>query len=125
MASRPPYSTARWQKRAKHQLKTEPVCVLCWKEQGRVMPATVADHIDPHRGDLTKFWFGQLQSLCAYHHNSVKAQRETRGYSTEIGDDGWPIDPFHPINRPRNQGGRGRSLSNRMVLRKLKGAGGD
>src|SRR6266404_1730756 len=32
-----------------HQLRIEPLCRLCL-EAGRVTPATVADHVTPHRG---------------------------------------------------------------------------
>src|SRR5262249_53706994 len=47
------YCTAGWQRRRAHQLLVEPLCRLCL-EAGRVTPATVADHVEPHRGDLTR-----------------------------------------------------------------------
>ena len=47
------YCTAGWQRRRAHQLMIEPLCRLCL-EAGRVTPATVADHVEPHRGDLTR-----------------------------------------------------------------------
>ena len=47
------YCTAGWQRRRRHQLHIEPLCRLCL-EAGRVTPATVADHVEPHRGDLTR-----------------------------------------------------------------------
>jgi hypothetical protein len=59
----------------------------------------VADHIVPHRGDRTLFLEGELQTLCLDHHDSVKQQQEVRGFSTEVGADGWPVDPNHPANR--------------------------
>jgi hypothetical protein len=65
----------------------------------KITPATIADHIEPHRGDPQKFWFGALKSLCEPHHKGAKQQIEKRGYSTEIGSDGWPIDERHPANR--------------------------
>jgi hypothetical protein len=67
---------------------------------GVLTPATVADHVEPHRGDMEKFWSGELQSLCEHHHNSVKQAEERNGYSPQIGADGWPLDPRHPANRP-------------------------
>jgi 5-methylcytosine-specific restriction protein A len=68
---------------------------------GRIVPATCVDHIEPHRGDYTKFRLGQLQSLCASCHNSTKKIIEQRGYDTAIGADGWPLDPRHPCySRP-------------------------
>lgn len=42
-------------------------------------PATVADHIEPHRDDYAKFWFGALQSLCAACHDIKKQRQEARG----------------------------------------------
>jgi hypothetical protein len=68
-------------------------------DHGRVMPATIADHIEPHRGDWNAFMTGPLQSLCKQHHDSAKRTQELRGYSTEIGPDGWPVDPRHPAYR--------------------------
>jgi hypothetical protein len=32
----------------------------------------VCDHVDPHRGDPVKFFDGPFQSLCKWHHDSVK-----------------------------------------------------
>ena len=64
----------------------------------RVTAATVADHVIPHRGDPLLFWQGQLQSLCALHHNSSKRQIENKGFTNHIGRDGWPLDPAHPAN---------------------------
>lgn len=61
--------------------------------------ATVVDHIEPHRGEVRKFWAGPFQSLCFPHHNSTKQRAERLGYSPEIGPDGLPIDPRHPFNR--------------------------
>lgn len=91
------YSTARWVKRRAYQLSIEPLCRKC-SALGVVKPATVADHIIPHRGDEHLFWNGDLQSLCDHCHNSAKKAEEARGYSTDIGADGLPIDPRHPWN---------------------------
>src|SRR5262249_12406729 len=46
-------------------------------EAGRVTPATVADHIESHRGDFNAFRLGQLRSLCADCHNSLDATNRT------------------------------------------------
>ena len=58
-----------------------------------VEPATVVDHVIPHRGNPDLFWDPEnLQPLCAYHHDSHK-QREELGQENPIfGDDGWPIE---------------------------------
>jgi hypothetical protein len=71
---------------------------MCLKD-GRINAATIADHIEPHKGDQQKFFFGELQSLCKLHHESAKKREEARGYSTRIGADGWPVDPRHPYIR--------------------------
>jgi 5-methylcytosine-specific restriction protein A len=94
------YNSRRWQRVARHQLMAEPLCAFC-AARGLVVPATIADHVEPHDGDLNKFWLGKLQSLCANCHNKDKSSEERRGYRTDIGIDGWPTDPRHPANSPR------------------------
>lgn len=42
------------------------------QDEGVITPATVCDHVEPHRGDTGKFWGGPFQSLCAPHHNREK-----------------------------------------------------
>jgi 5-methylcytosine-specific restriction enzyme A len=92
------YGLQRWRDRARLQLKQHPLCVMCL-EHSVVVPASVADHVVPHHGDEQLFWFGELQSLCPSHHNSSKAQIEAKGYTTDIGVDGFPVDDRHPFNR--------------------------
>ena len=92
------YDKRRWAKLAQHQLREEPLCCFCLK-RGLVVPATVADHIEPHKGNERKFWFGKLQSLCSTCHGSIKQQIEVSGFSKEIGNDGWPVDRKHPVYR--------------------------
>lgn len=59
----------------------------------------VVDHVVPHRGDLGLFLDpANLQTLCPDDHDQNKQRLETRGYSEERGEDGWPIDPLHPAN---------------------------
>lgn len=65
-------------------------------ERGLVMPAEIADHVIPHKGDWNLFRLGELRSLCKRCHDSGKKRTEFRGYSTEVGLDGWPVDPKHP-----------------------------
>lgn len=73
------YKTAAWQKKRLAQLADEPLCSIC-KKAGRITAATVADHIESHRGDHDKFWHGRLQSLCDQEpwrcHSSVKQRQE-------------------------------------------------
>src|SRR5689334_15702372 len=69
------YNT-RWEKARKTYLMRNPLCVMCQKE-GRVTPATVVDHIVPHKGDTALFWDTEnnWQPLCKPHHDRDK-QRE-------------------------------------------------
>ncbi len=55
---------ARWRRMRKAFLQRHPLCVECMKE-GKVTPATVVDHIVPHRGDPRLFWdVKNWQPLC-------------------------------------------------------------
>lgn len=83
-------------KRAKHQLRIEPFCAFCLQE-GRAIPATIADHVEPHRGDWNSFRLGKLQSLCKPHHDRSKRVIELNGFSCDVGVDGLPLDPQHPV----------------------------
>lgn len=76
------YADRRWRKKREAQLLKEPLCRYC-QELGRITAATIADHIEPHRGDRTAFWQGKLQSLCGPCHSSVK-QREENGFESRI-----------------------------------------
>jgi hypothetical protein len=91
------YGTRRWRSKARMQLRKDPLCCMC-SLNGEIYAAQVADHIEPHHGDYQRFWFGQLQSLCKSHHDSIKKQMEINGYSKEIGLDGFPVDRGHPVH---------------------------
>lgn len=92
------YSTSRWTKRRAYQLRHEPLCRKC-QALGILTPASVADHVIPHRGSVSLFWSGELQSLCKQCHDSAKQLQETRGYSMDLDSNGLPTDPLHPYNR--------------------------
>jgi len=92
------YNKEVWRRRSRRQRREYPLCQMCLA-LGRVVPATVADHVKPHRGDWNEFLCGPLQSLCFNCHNSKKRADEDRGYSRELAPDGWPLDPNHPANR--------------------------
>lgn len=72
------YSHRRWRRIRADQLRREPLCRFC-DSNGRVTEATVCDHIDPHRGDLAKFWAGPFQSLCKHCHDGEKQRLEKAG----------------------------------------------
>src|SRR4051812_28407828 len=85
------YWTARWRTMRTAQLRAQPFCWYC-ANAGVSVRATVADHIERHRGDPMKFWNGALQSLCKLCHDSCKQREESRGFASDVGADGWPID---------------------------------
>ena len=91
----------RWRKRAKYQLRLEPLCVACLK-QGHVVPATIADHVEEHGGSWNAFMLGPLQSLCSPCHEEKHGRLSPAGrVSKEVDDSGYPVDPAHPFNRTR------------------------
>jgi 5-methylcytosine-specific restriction protein A len=96
------YGKQRWKRQREAQLREHPLCAYCL-QLGKVVPATVADHVTPHRGDERQFWEGALQSLCAHHHSGWKQDRETIGFARDIGLDGQPLDPLHPWNRMKEK----------------------
>ena len=60
------------------------------------VPATVVDHIVPHKGDMALFWDkSNWQGLCAHCHNSHKQRREKSGVEVGSDVDGFPLDPRH------------------------------
>jgi 5-methylcytosine-specific restriction protein A len=83
------YRTKRWKATRAHQFKVEPNCRTCTR-LGRVTPATVCDHVEPHRGDEFRFWSGPFQSLCDTHHSQDKQRAERGRPISAIGADGWP-----------------------------------
>jgi 5-methylcytosine-specific restriction endonuclease McrA len=90
------YQLERWRKLRRHQLRVEPLCAMCLVK-GIATPATIADHVEHHGGDWNRFILGRLQSLCEHCHNSSKRFIEQKGYLPDVGADGWPLDPRHPV----------------------------
>jgi 5-methylcytosine-specific restriction protein A len=76
------YESAEWRKVRAAFLKKYPICFICGK------PATIADHIIPHRGDLTLFYDeNNLQPMCQSCH-SRKTMRENNNFHPSKGDRG-------------------------------------
>ena len=68
---------SRWQKASKRFLLKKPFCVGC-EGKGKLTPATVVDHIKPHRGDKILFWDeSNWQPLCKSCHDT-KTMTEDR-----------------------------------------------
>ena len=61
--------SSRWQKARKQFLAKHPLCTEC-QRSGKLTPATVVDHIKPHRGDKVLFWDeSNWQPLCKKCHD--------------------------------------------------------
>ena len=68
---------SKWRTTRNRFLKDNPLCVRC-KEEGRLVIATVVDHIKPHRGDKNLFWdYSNWQALCKRCHDK-KTMTEDR-----------------------------------------------
>lgn len=70
---------AKWRRARAAFLREHPLCRECERE-GRITPATVVDHIRPHRGDQELFWSADnWQALCKPCHDR-KTAREDGGF---------------------------------------------
>ena len=59
----------RWRRARAFFLKRHPLCAEC-QRQNQLTPATVVDHIIPHRGDKLLFWDeANWQPLCKACHD--------------------------------------------------------
>jgi len=92
------YKTKDWYRIRGRQLRDHPFCRMC-ADTGIVTPATVCDHVEPHRGDRVKFFGGPFQSLCKPHHDTTKRRQEMTGIVRGTDAEGRPLDPNHPWNR--------------------------
>lgn len=57
------YNSKRWKVIRKAQLEAEPFC-RSHARRGQLVIATDVDHVNPHNGDVVKFFAGPFQSLC-------------------------------------------------------------
>jgi 5-methylcytosine-specific restriction protein A len=82
-----------WQRFRKAWFAQEPrLCAECAR-RGRIVPATVADHVRPHKGDPALFWDREnLQGLCASCH-SVKTANEDGGFGRPVQEQPTPPPP--------------------------------
>jgi 5-methylcytosine-specific restriction enzyme A len=100
------YHSKRWQSQRKMQLDMYPLCQWCERE-GRITPASLVHHVQQHHLDPVKFYDNDFVSLCSDCHDVEAQGIESRGYSVNVGSDGWPIDALHPANRGRREEGGG------------------
>lgn len=71
----------RWERFRASFLTAHPICTYCLNSTGRITPATVVDHIIPHRGDPDLFWpdgepTDHFASCCKPCHDGPKAKAE-------------------------------------------------
>ena len=65
--------TYRWQQASEAYRTQHPLCEECVR-QGRVTPASVVDHVVPHRGDAGRFWDqDNWEALCKTCHDRKTA----------------------------------------------------
>lgn len=93
-----PYGRA-WQKARATFLRSHPICAMCTVD-GKPTPATVVDHIRPHKGNQALFWdTSNWQPLCRTHHNATKQHNERSGRESGCNAQGVPRDAQHHWNR--------------------------
>lgn len=74
----------KWRKARNKFLKDNPLCIECLKDN-TIEPATVVDHIKPHKGDMGLFWDkDNWQALCKKHHD-IKTAKEDGGFGNRRG----------------------------------------
>ncbi|MDY2838059.1 MAG: HNH endonuclease [Bilifractor sp.] len=68
---------SRWRRESKKFLQLHPLCQECLRH-GIAKPATVVDHIVPHRGDLRLFWDrSNWQALCKKCHDKKTGREDS------------------------------------------------
>lgn len=66
----------KWVKERKGYLFAHPLCLGC-HAVGDIEPATIVDHVEPHKGDLKQFWRrSNWQPSCGWHHTVIKQKLE-------------------------------------------------
>jgi hypothetical protein len=99
------YDKRSWHRLRKRIRQAEPYCRPCF-EAGRLTPAVAIHHEIAVKDDPTRaFDPSNLVPLCLNCHALIERKIE-RGYATEFGLDGMPLDPRHPCYAPRPVKGR-------------------
>jgi len=92
------YHTGRWRKASKAFLNNSDnaLCKICLL-MGIDEPATIVDHIIPHRGRSDRFFWDQdnWQGLCATCHSRHKQIKEKSGTLPGCDINGIPLDNDH------------------------------
>jgi 5-methylcytosine-specific restriction enzyme A len=89
------YKTAAWKHARATQLARQPLCELCL-ERGITRAATVVNHRQPHKGDMTLFLDPKnLQSVDSDCHDGPIQSYERTGRMRGCDADGVPLDKGH------------------------------
>jgi hypothetical protein len=76
--------TGQWDRASRLFRLHHPICKGC-EAVGLVTPSEVTDHVEPHKGDQTKFWNRDMwQSACCWHHDIIKQKLEVMWSKGEI-----------------------------------------
>jgi len=79
------YHDPQWDRLRDAQLAKDPFCAECRGEH-LLTPASVADHIKPHKGDPKLFYDADnLQSMCKQHHDRKTAKEDGGFGNPKIG----------------------------------------
>jgi 5-methylcytosine-specific restriction endonuclease McrA len=96
------YQTKQWQQLRRRVLLRDGYrcqhkqCGALLKRGRTDARSAVVHHIIAHKGDLDLFFdYNNLVSTCWKCHSGDIQSIEARGYDTQIGENGWPIDPKH------------------------------
>jgi 5-methylcytosine-specific restriction enzyme A len=100
------YHTKRWKLRRLQQLRQQPLCSAC-QQDGVVKAATVAHHVEDHRGDYKLFFTSPLQSLCKKCHDNIREGSHVPSYQRGCDVNGKPyrtIPIFIDNNKRQGRG---------------------
>jgi 5-methylcytosine-specific restriction enzyme A len=77
-------------------LNANPLCVCCLAN-GIVEPASMVDHVVPHKGNMNVFWNSiDWQSLCDWCHKAIKASVEYSWINGKAGQASLRLNRKHP-----------------------------
>jgi 5-methylcytosine-specific restriction protein A len=94
----------KWDAEAKEFKRHNPYCLGCRAAFNERLPTTVVDHIEPHRGDRTKFADPlNRQPSCEWHHNAIKPMLERQYEQGEIGLAALRLDSVEAIALSRSR----------------------
>jgi 5-methylcytosine-specific restriction enzyme A len=95
------YDSPQWQARRRQQLRHHPLCAACLQDNV-IKAATVAHHVQDHKGDWGLFCNSPLESLCKPCHDHVYLGSEVLGYQPGFDISGRPYKT-HSIYIDKNK----------------------